>query len=397
MRIGNCRHLAREREFSNRGEQFADLPVCPLIPVWEKETLIMKNTTNTILKSGLLTLAVGASFGGAAQAQSASPVYLNGSPLRLANAPMQQNGRTLVPMRDIFEALGATVNYNSLNQSIAAQKGTTIVRLALGSRNAAVNNVPVRLDAPARTYYGSTYVPLRFVSEALGANVSYNPSNRVVSINAQGIGNGIGGGTQVAGIRQISIPAQSVVPVTLDTDISSGSAFTGQTFSATVVSERIGDSEFPAGTKLEGIITEATKTSGNNPGVLDMRFRTAVLPDGSRVNLVGNPIGLDNESVATQNGRYIAKPGARKNNTFKVIGVGAGAGFLIGRLLKKDGLLPSIIGAAGGFLYDRSKNKDKAVDARLAAGTKLGVRLNQRVTYRDTTGYASDRSTFVKL
>ncbi|PQV65048.1 Copper amine oxidase N-terminal domain-containing protein [Abditibacterium utsteinense] len=355
------------------------------------------NMSKLVVKSGALTLAVGATLAGAASAQSGSRVYLNGSPLRLAVAPIQQNGRTLVPMRDIFEALGATVNYNSLNQSIAAQKGTTIVRLALGSRNAAVNNIPVTLDAAARTYYGSTFVPLRFVSEALGANVSFNPSNRIVSINASGIGSGMGGGTQVAGIRQISIPAQSVVPVTLDSDISSASAYTGQTISATVVSERLGDSEFPAGTKLEGVITEATKTSGNTPGVLDMRFRTAVLPDGTRVNLMGNPIGLDNESVSTQNGRYVAKAGARKNNSLKVIGVGAGAGFLIGKLLKKDGLLPSIIGAAGGFLYDRNKKKDQAVDARLAAGTKLGVRLNQRVSYRDTTGYYDQRSNYVKL
>ncbi len=358
----------------------------------------MNNNSKTLLKSGLLTVAIGASFGGAAQAQPAAQVYLNGAPLRLQVAPIQQNGRTLVPMRDIFEALGATVNYNSLNRSIAAQKGTTVVRLALGSRNAAVNNVPVRLDTEARTYYGSTFVPLRFVSEALGANVNFNPSNRIVSINATGIGSGLGGGTQVAGVRQISIPAQAVVPVTLDDDISSATATRGQAISATVVSTQLGDSEFPAGTKLRGIITEATPRSGQNPGVLDMRFRTAVLPNGSVVNLVGNPIALDNDSVSTEGGRFIAKPGARKNNTAKVIGVGAGAGFLIGRLLKKDGALPAIIGAAGGYLFDRSKNKgDQVSDARLAAGTKIGVRLNGAVSYNDTTGYAADRSNYIKL
>lgn len=357
----------------------------------------MNNTSKTLLKSGLLTLAVGASFGGAAQAQPTAQVYLNGAPLRLQVAPMQQNGRTLVPMRDIFEALGATVNYNSLNQSIAAQKGTTVVRLALGSRNAAVNNIPVTLDAPAQTYYGSTFVPLRFVSEALGANVSFNPSNRIVSISAEGVTNNGGSGTQVAGMRQISIPAQAVISVTLDQDISSATATRGQSISATVVSERAGDSEFPAGTKLRGIVTEATPRQGENPGVLDLRFRSAVLPDGSVVKLVGNPIALDNQSVTTEGGRIVAKPGAQKNNTAKVIGIGAGAGFLVGRLLKKDGALPAIIGAAGGFLFDRNKNKSAAADARLAAGTKLGVRLNGAVSYNDTTGYAAERSNYVKL
>jgi len=355
----------------------------------------MKNNINkTVVKTGVLTLALGAGFSGAANAQPAPQVYLNGTPLRLETAPIQQNGRTLVPMRDIFEALGATVNYNSLNQSIAAQKGTTIVRMALGTRNATLNNVPVRLDAPAQAYYGRTMVPLRFVSEALGADVSFNGATRIVSINAAGVTNS--GGTQVAGIRQISIPAQSVVPVELDEDISSATAYKGQKFTATVVSERLGDSEFPAGTKLEGTVVESTKRSGNTPGVLDLRFRNAILPDGTRVALVGNPIALDNDSVTTTNGRYIAKGNAGKSNDLKVIGIGAGAGFLLGRVLKKDGALPAILGAAGGYLFNR-KNNDKAADARLASGTRLGVRLRQGVTYRDTTGYAQQRSAFVKL
>jgi len=357
------------------------------------------NINKNVVKTGAFALALGAGISGVASAQPAPQVYLNGSPLRLEVAPIQQNGRTLVPMRDIFEALGATVNYNSLSQAIAAQKGSTVVRMALGTRNASVNNVPIKLDAPAQAYYGRTMVPLRFVSEALGANVSFNPSNRIVSINASGVNvaNNYGnGGTQVAGVRQISIPAQSVVPVTLNQAISSATAVVGQRISATVVSERAGDSEFPAGTILNGNIVEATRRSGNNPGVLDLRFRNAVLPDGSRVQIAGDTISLDSDTVANQNGRFVARGEARSNNSLKVIGIGAGAGFLVGRLLKKDGALPAIIGAAGGYLFDRSKNRG-AADARLAAGTKLGVRLRTGVTYRDTTGYYNERSNYVKL
>lgn len=359
------------------------------------------NINKNVVKTGAFALALGAGISGVASAQPAPQVYLNGTPLRLEVAPIQQNGRTLVPMRDIFEALGATVNYNSLSQAIAAQKGTTTVRMALGTRNATVNNVPVKLDAPAQAYYGRTMVPLRFVSEALGADVSFNPSNRIVSINASGanIGNGYNnGGTQVAGIREISIPAQSVVPVTLDQDISSATATVGQRITATVVSERIGDSEFPAGTTLQGNVVEATKRSGSNPGVLDLRFRSALLPDGTRVPIAGDTISLDSDTVANQDGRIVAKGAARSNsNSLKVIGIGAGAGFLVGKLLKKNGTLAAVLGAAGGYLYDRSKNKGGAADARLAAGTKLGVRLRNGVTYRDTTGYYQQRSNYVKL
>lgn len=360
------------------------------------------NINKNVVKTGAFALALSAGISGVASAQPAPQVYLNGTPLRLEVAPIQQNGRTLVPMRDIFEALGATVNYNSLSQAIAAQKGSTVVRMALGTRNASVNNVPIKLDAPAQTYYGRTMVPLRFVSEALGANVSFNPSNRIVSINASGVnvannyGNNGNGGTQVAGIRQISVPAQTVVPVTLNEEISSANAVKGQRFSATVVSARAGDSEFPAGTVLNGVVAQVVRRNGDNPGLLDLRFRNAVLPDGSRVQLNGDTVSLDAATVTDQGGRFVAKGEARSNNSLKVIGIGAGAGFLVGRLLKKDGALPAIIGAAGGYLFDRSKNRG-AADARLAAGTKIGVRLRNGVTYRDTTGYYDERSNYVKL
>jgi len=350
--------------------------------------------TKTNIKTVAATLALGVGFASAVNAQPAPQVFLNGQPLRTEVAPINQNGRLLVPMRDIFESLGATVNYNNLNRSIAAQRGTTIVRMALGTRNASVNNVPVRLDVPAVTYYNRTFVPLRFVSEALGADVSYNAGNRVVSINGQGY---MGNGTAVAGIRQISIPANTVIPVTLDNELSSATATVGQNFTATVVSERLGDSEFPAGTTINGRVTGVQRRNGDNPGTLDLRFDNAVLPNGSRVPLNGTLIGLDNDSVTqVQNGnRVTAKGSSGGNNTAKVIGIGAGAGFVIGRLLKKDGALPAIIGAAGGFLFDRSRNNAKAAEARIAAGERLGVRVNSNVTYTDSTGYAQTRATLI--
>ncbi len=347
-----------------------------------------------IKTTGLLTLALGAGLGVAAQAQAPAPqIYLNNQILRTEVSPINQNGRVLVPMRDIFEELGATVNYNSLSRSIVATKGDTVVRMALGSRNATVNNVGVMLDVPAKAYYGRTLVPLRFVSEAMGAEVKYNAPTRVVMINGRGF---TGGNSQVAGTRQISIPADSVIPVTLDQDISSATAYVGQTFTATVNSDRVGDSEFPAGTKIEGRVSAVSKQVGSEPGILELSFTGAKLPDNSRVGLNGALISMDNDSVKTVNGRVIAQGDRDKNDSLKVIGIGAGAGFVIGRLLKKNSTVTALLGAAGGYLYDRSKG-DKAAEARLAAGSKFGVRLRNGVSYRDTTGYYDQRSGYVRL
>ena len=355
---------------------------------------------NNIQTTGILTLALGAGLGMAAQAQAPAPqIYLNNQVLQTEVSPVQQNGRVLVPMRNIFENLGATVNYNDLNQSITATKGDTVVRMAMGSRNATVNGLPYKLDVPAKAYYGRTLVPLRFVSEAMGAKVNYNANTRVVMIAGKGYSGGndmSGGNSQVAGVRQISIPAESVIPVTLDQELSSANAYVGQTFSASVVSDRPGDSEFPQGTKILGRVSQVQKKTGGEPGVLELQFTGARLPNNSQVNLNGSLISMDNDSVKTVGGRVVAQGGKGKNDSLKVLGVGAGAGFVIGKLLKKNSAVTALLGAAGGYLYNKSKG-DKGAEARLAAGSKFGVRLNNGVSYRDTTGYASERANYVRL
>lgn len=353
---------------------------------------------NIIAKSGVAILALSAGMGVVAQAQSgpAPQITVNGQILRTESGAFTQNGRVLVPMRDIFESLGATVNYNDLSRQISAQRGTTIVRMNLGSAQASVNNVPVRLDSAAQTYGGRTYVPLRFVSEALGANVNYNAPQRLVAISGQGY-NG-GSGSQVAGYAQISIPANSVVKIRLDQEITSANAYVGQPFSATVSSQETGDSEFPAGTKIMGEVVGVTKKSGNNPGTLDLVFNRAVVPGNQSVAINGALISLDSDSVQQVGGRIQATgKGRSSSDTLKVVGIGAAGGFLLGRVLKQNSTLAAVLGAAGGYLYDRSKNKNKVADARLAAGTELGVRLRSGVTYRDTTGYSSARDNYLRL
>ncbi len=137
----------------------------------------MKNHFNIL---GLC--AVFASLAGAANAQDVR-VELNGRPFRTQVAPVTENGRVLVPMRAIFEGLGATVEFDSFDQSIVARRRGTVVRMTLGRRRALVNNQPVRLDVTPVAALGRTLVPLRFVSEALGARVNYNSNLQLVSID----------------------------------------------------------------------------------------------------------------------------------------------------------------------------------------------------------------------
>jgi len=335
-------------------------------------------------KLGIAAIA----FAATTVASHAAPrVELNGQPLQTSVAPIVRNGRTLVPMRDIFESLGATVNYNALTRGIVASRGTSTVNLQIGNRAASVNGQTVYLEQAPIVTSGSTLVPLRFVSEAMGARVAYNAPTQLVSISQSG--------SAVAGVRTISVPAGAVVPVNLDTEISSETARAGDTFTATVRSKTPGDSEFPAGTRLEGVVTESTAKNGDVPGALALDFRAAILPNQARIPLQGSLTALDNSSVVQTQGRIMAKEGAKKDNTVRNVLIGAGAGFVLGKVIDKNATVTGALGGIAGYLLGR-RDKDKAADAKLAAGTELGVRIDRGISYSDET-YADTRAQYFKM
>jgi len=137
-----------------------------------------------------IVLALVAAISVAAPTQSGAQgmirVFVDGQPVNFDVPPTVIQGRVLVPLRGIFERLGATVDYNAANQHILAVRGGQTVELTVGSRQAAVNNQPQLLDVPAFTINGRTMVPLRFISEALGAGVQWNAANATILINSNG-------------------------------------------------------------------------------------------------------------------------------------------------------------------------------------------------------------------
>lgn len=364
----------------------------------------MKTNPKTLKAAGV-ALALAAAAPGvatipAAHAQTytqTATVRLDGQPLATAVPPIVRNGTTLVPMRDIFEALGATVVWDAGTQEINAQKDDKRIWLQIGNRTARVDRNQQWLSYAPMLYNGSTLVPLRFVSEALGAQVHWNGQRRVVRITTgeRHAGNNTGDnrGEQVAG--SITIPAGAVIPVTLDQSLSSATARVGDSFTATIKSEREGDSEFPAGTKLRGRVSEVRPKAVEAPGILGLEFRQAVLPDGDTVPIYGDLIALDKDSVTDSNGRIMAKKGEGGTDV-KIVGIGAAAGYVLGKVLDKNELVTAILGAAGGYLYDRSRDKGKEQEAIVKAGTALGVRLSQPVTYTDTGDYWNRRRTYLR-
>jgi copper amine oxidase-like protein len=119
-------------------------------------------------------------------AQGMIRAFIDGRPVNFDVPPTVIQGRVLVPLRGIFEQLGATVDYNASTQHILAIRGGQAVELTVGSRQAVVNSQPQLLDVPAFTINGRTMVPLRFISESLGAGVQWIASNATILINSSG-------------------------------------------------------------------------------------------------------------------------------------------------------------------------------------------------------------------
>lgn len=107
-------------------------------------------------------------------------VLVNGNQLAFDTAPYVESGRVLLPMRVIFEALGATVDYSA--GKIVATSGDVEIKLELGSTKMTVGASTVTLDVPAKAVDGRTLLPLRAVSEALSAQVDWDGAAKCVTI-----------------------------------------------------------------------------------------------------------------------------------------------------------------------------------------------------------------------
>ena len=119
---------------------------------------------------------------GAPPAPGTIGVIIGNSWVQYDIPPQVINGRTLVPLRATFEALGAYVDWNEVTQTVIATRGGTVINLTIGQDYALVNGQRTQLDVPGMTQGGRTLVPLRFVGEALGANVDWNAETQIITI-----------------------------------------------------------------------------------------------------------------------------------------------------------------------------------------------------------------------
>ncbi len=135
----------------------------------------------------LLSFAIVTSSTNTVLASTGISVYVDGEKVTYDSQPITKNGSTLVPLRQTFEALGASVVWNNATQTINANKDDTNIKLTIGSNTAYKDNKSFNISVPATVVSGRTYVPLRFVAESFGADVKWDSATQTVIIESSDI------------------------------------------------------------------------------------------------------------------------------------------------------------------------------------------------------------------
>jgi len=139
---------------------------------------------------GILLVCCLASLGMTVGASDITAVY-NGEMIWFDTPPMMVNDRVMVPMRAIFENLGANVEWIDAHELIIATKGVNIITMQIGSNNMIIQDVVaneqqvIELDVPPQVIDDRTLVPVRAIAEGLSATVEWVDETQTVVIKTK--------------------------------------------------------------------------------------------------------------------------------------------------------------------------------------------------------------------
>lgn len=133
--------------------------------------------------------ALASETGGEAQNTDGIAININGTFLKTDQPPVIENGRTLVPLRAIGEALGCEINWESESKTAVFTQGDVRAEITVGKSAIIVGdgvyNEEVPIDTPASIINSRTMIPLRALSECFGYNVNWDAETKTVTINSK--------------------------------------------------------------------------------------------------------------------------------------------------------------------------------------------------------------------
>ena len=138
----------------------------------------MKKFNRILMMTMILILC----FSITAFAEDQVKIYVNNENVSLDVEPFIENGRTLIPLRGVFEKLGAKVDWNKSLQEVVIMDDNNEIEMLLGKDKVMVNGIIKDIDVPTRMINSRTFAPLRFIAENLGHDVKWDENTRAVYI-----------------------------------------------------------------------------------------------------------------------------------------------------------------------------------------------------------------------
>lgn len=186
-------------------------------------------------------------------------------------------------------------------------------------------------------------------------------------------------------VRYFTVPADTVIRVRMDSQLSSKTARTGDRFSATVTEPVYGGESglevIPVGSKVWGRVSAVKRAGRRSPGQISVSFYQVQLPNGTRPAINGSLTSLQADDVNADNEGGVTGRGNRKRDAV-FIGGGAATGAIIGAIA--GGGKGAAIGAIlGGGLGTGARVYEREEDAEVKSGTEFGVILNRAISLRE--------------
>lgn len=230
------------------------------------------------------------------------------------------------------------------------------------------NRIKTAAFATAALITASLNAPMAFAQDAYSNDGDNYPTTTTQAGNTGG---------------QVVLDPGTVLPVLLNTELTSNNSNVGDTFTASIDTSRSAYNSLLRGATVDGIVRHASPQSGSDPGTLDLAFTRLRLPNGETYPISGTVTSLDNKNLHVKSDGTLQAVKTNKDQSLTYAGIGAGAGALInvlggGKLRIEDLLLGGGLGYAAGQLL---KGTQKVGDVDLKPGTPVGVLLGQRVRY----------------
>ncbi|WP_020618254.1 copper amine oxidase N-terminal domain-containing protein [Paenibacillus daejeonensis] len=130
----------------------------------------------------MLAIACSLAFSAVASAKEEIRVVVDTQPVPFSIHPYLDRGTTLVQLRPLFESLGIELDWNAATKTVSGRKGDERVQLTIGQSTATVNGQSVSLAGPGQIRDGHTLVPLRFIGEATGASVGWHAPSQTIQV-----------------------------------------------------------------------------------------------------------------------------------------------------------------------------------------------------------------------